>query len=85
MKMSSFEDKEKRAKRLQRDKNAARKQSKIAKTYGLPVEEEHRYEKHHVMDCGIPGCVMCGNPRKIHKEDTIKEKSFIQTQKWDKE
>jgi hypothetical protein len=30
------------------------------------------------MDCVNPGCIVCGNPRKIYKEKTIQEKSFEQ-------
>lgn len=26
--------------------------------------EPHRLAKHHAMDCGKPGCMMCGNPRR---------------------
>ena len=30
------------------------------------------------MDCGQPGCMMCGNPRKIFKERTAQEKRLFQ-------
>ena len=81
--MSTEEDKIKHSKRLQKDENAIKKQMKIAKSHGMDVKEPHKFSKHHAMDCGNPDCALCGNPRKIHKEDTIKEKSFLQTEKWD--
>jgi hypothetical protein len=59
------------------------KQVKIAKSHGLGFDDElikqpHRLAKHHAMDCGQPGCVMCANPRKTFKEPTIQEKRFDQ-------
>lgn len=84
--MSNPDQKEKRTKRLQKEENAIRKQSKIALQYGADrkeVESEpHRFAKHHAMDCGDPDCHMCGNPRKFFKEPTKQEKSFEQTGKW---
>lgn len=81
--MSSVEDKEKRARRLQRDKRAIKKQTKIAKTYGMDYKQPHRFEKHHALDCGNPKCVVCGNPRKMYNQKTIQEDSFEQTKDWD--
>lgn len=48
---------------------AIARQVKIAKAHGLTnkdkaVKEPHRLAKHHAMDCGQPGCVLCGNPRR---------------------
>lgn len=85
--MSDTEIKEKRSRRIKKEENAIRKQMKIALQKGqdrLVVEREpHRYAKHHAMDCGQPGCILCGNPRKTHKHGkTIKEYSFEQTEKW---
>lgn len=62
---------------------AIAKQVKIAKAHGLTskdkaVKEPHRLAKHHAMDCGQPGCMMCGNPRKIFKERTAQEKRMYQ-------
>jgi hypothetical protein len=34
--------------------------------------------KHHAMDCGQPGCMLCGNPRKVFKELTQQEKKLFQ-------
>jgi hypothetical protein len=76
--MSDDQDKIKKSKRIQRDENAVKKQTKIAKEFGLPVEEPHKFAKHHAMNCGNPKCVMCGNPRKTFKELTQQEKRMFQ-------
>jgi len=84
--MSTEEDKIKHSKRLLKDECAVAKQVKIAKAHGLDVKEAHKFAKQHAMDCGNPGCAMCGNPRHIFKDSqTIQEKSFKQTEKWDGE
>ena len=74
--MSHEDAKIKHSKRLHDDETHIKKQVKIAKAYGVPVTEPHRLAKHHVMDCGNPKCVMCGNPRKVFGEKTIQEKKF---------
>jgi hypothetical protein len=67
-----------------RDENAVKKQVKIAKSHGLgfhdrAIKEPHRMAKHHAMDCGQPGCMLCGNPRKTHKDKlTAQEKRLFQ-------
>lgn len=76
--MSTEEDKFKHSKRIQQDENAIKKQTKIAKNFGVPVTEPHKFSKHHAMDCGQPGCMLCGNPRKIFKERTAQEKRLFQ-------
>jgi hypothetical protein len=48
---------------------AIARQVRIAKQHGLgfhdkAIKEPHRLAKHHAMDCGQPGCVLCGNPRR---------------------
>lgn len=85
--MSNEDTKELRSKRLYAEEVKIQKQVKIAKAHGLSdkdkaIKEPHRLAKHHAMDCGQPGCVMCGNPRKIFKEPTMQEKSFDQTKAW---
>jgi hypothetical protein len=85
--MSNEATKEIRSKRLHAEEVKIQKQVKIAKAHGLTnkdkaIKEPHRLAKHHAMDCGQPGCVMCGNPRKTFKELTIQEKSFEQTENW---
>ncbi len=63
---------------------AVARQVKIAKAHGLgfhdkAIKEPHRLAKHHAMDCGQPGCMMCGNPRKTHKDKlTAQEKRLFQ-------
>lgn len=59
------------------------RQVAIAKQHGLGfndkhIKEPHRHAKHHAMDCGQPGCMMCGNPRKTFKELTAQEKRLFQ-------
>lgn len=81
--MSTETDKIKNATRRFNDENAVKKQVKIAKAHGLTnkdkaIKEPHRLAKHHAMDCGQPGCMMCGNPRKIFKERTAQEKRLFQ-------
>jgi hypothetical protein len=67
-----------------KDESAIKKQLKIAKAHGLSfkdkaIKEPHRLAKHHAMDCGQPGCMMCGNPRKTHKDKlTAQEKRLFQ-------
>jgi len=76
--MSTEQHKIKHSKRIQKDENAVKKQTKIAKTFGVPVTEPHKFAKHHAMNCGNPDCVMCMNPRKSFKELTQQEKKFDQ-------
>ena len=76
--MSKEQDKIKHSKRLLKDENAVKKQTKIAKDFGIPVTEPHKFAKHHAMNCGNPKCVMCANPRKIFKELTQQEKRLFQ-------
>jgi hypothetical protein len=82
--MSTEEDKFNHSRRLLKDENAIKKQVKIAKAHGLTdkdkaVKEPHRMSKHHAMDCGRPGCYVCGNPRKTHKDRlTAQEKRLFQ-------
>jgi hypothetical protein len=75
--MSRDEDRIKHSKRLHKDEAAIAKQVKIAKTHGVPVDNPHKFAKHHAMDCGVPNCPMCANPRhnKTTKDHlTIQEK-----------
>jgi len=64
--------------RRHRDEIAVKRQVKIAKEFGIPVKEPHKFAKHHAMNCGNPNCVMCGNPRKTFKELTQQEKRLFQ-------
>lgn len=82
--MSTEQDKIKNSKRRYKDEVAIQKQVKIAKAHGLgfhdqAIKEPHRLAKHHAMDCGQPGCVLCGNPRHLHKDKlTAQEKRMFQ-------
>ena len=82
--MSKDQDKIKHSKRLIKDDNAIKKQIKIAKSHGMPVENAHGFAKHHVMDCGQPGCIMCGNRRKVWGEKTVQEQKFDKQYKADR-
>jgi hypothetical protein len=63
---------------------AIARQVKIAKSKGTfnqaNIKQPHRLAKHHAMDCGNPGCFLCGNPRKTHGKDrlTAQEKRLFQ-------
>jgi hypothetical protein len=66
------------SRRRHRTDVAIARQVRIARQHGLgvsdkQVKEPHRHAKHHAMDCGQPGCVLCGNRRRIFKERTIQE------------
>ena len=86
--MSNEFIKEKRSRRIHDEETKVKKQVKIAKSHGLTnndkaIKQPHRMAKHHAMDCGQPGCMLCGNPRKLYKEKTIQEKSFLQDKLYD--
>ena len=76
--MSKEQDKIKHSKRLLKDENVIKKQTRIAKDFGIPVTEPHKFAKHHAMNCGNPKCFMCSNPRKVFKELTQQEKRLFQ-------
>ena len=77
--MSTEQDKFNHSKRLLKDENAIKKQTKIAKAAGMKVDEPHKFAKHHAMDCGNPDCFLCGNPPKTHKDKlTQQEKRLFQ-------
>jgi hypothetical protein len=76
--MSKEQDKIKHSRRLQKDENVIKKQTRIAKAAGLEVNEPHKFAKHHAMNCGNPKCFMCSNPRKVFKELTQQEKRLFQ-------
>ena len=76
--MSDEDQKVKHSKRIQQKDNYIQKQVGIAKAHHVPVEEPHMFAKHAAMNCGVPECPMCANPRKLRKEKTIQEKRFEQ-------
>lgn len=59
----------KNSRRRHKDDIAIARQVKIAKQHGLgfgdkAIKQPHRHAKHHAMDCGQTGCMLCGNPRR---------------------
>ena len=81
--MSTEQDKLKNSKRRHADETAINRQVKIAKQHGLTeqdrdIKQPHRLAKHHAMDCGNPGCMLCGNPRKLFSELTPQEQRLFQ-------
>ncbi len=75
--MSTEEDKFKKSKRLLKDNNAINKQLKIAKEFGVPIKEPHKFAKQHALDCGNPQCLLCSSEKVLGKK-TIKERRFEQ-------
>jgi hypothetical protein len=75
--MSTEQDRIKKNKRIQKDENAIKKQTKIAKTFGVPVKEPHKFAKHHALDCGNPKCLLCSR-EKVFGEPTMQQKRFDQ-------
>ena len=76
--MSTDEDKFNRSRRIAKQDNAVKKQMDIAKSHGVPAAVPHKFAKRHAMNCGNPSCHMCGNPRKVFNELSIKEKRMFQ-------
>jgi len=76
--MSNSRDRIRASRRRLRDENAVKRQTGIAKIHGAPVEEPHKFAKHHAMNCGISNCVLCGNPRRTFRERTIQEQRMMQ-------
>ena len=74
---------EKRGKRRRLTTNAIQRQKQLAKLAGISPShkhngQDHRFAKMHALNCGVPKCPMCGNPRKIWRERTLQERRFIQ-------
>jgi hypothetical protein len=83
--MSSEQYKVKNSTRRHRDESAVKRQVKIAKAYNHTkyLDEPHRLVKHHAMDCGTPGCILCGNRRhnkalKTKDQLTMQERRMFQ-------
>jgi hypothetical protein len=75
--MSTEEDRFKKSKRLLKDENAINKQLKIAREFGVPIKEPHKFAKQHALDCGNPQCLLCSSEKVLGKK-TIKERRFDQ-------
>ena len=81
--MSNDFAKFKNSKRRHKTDVAIARQVKIAKSHSTfndrNIRQTHRLAKHHAMDCGNPGCFLCGNPRKTHKlKLTAQERRLFQ-------
>lgn len=84
--MTTESERDRHNKRIQRTERAIKRQLKIAKgshridSDNAPdIKQPHRLHKRHAMDCGNPGCGLCGNPRRTHKDNlTLQEKRFFQ-------
>lgn len=63
----------KRGRRINQKTNHINKQVKIAKASGQKVVDPHRFAKHNALDCGVPNCPMCANPRRQGKK-TLQER-----------
>ena len=83
--MSNENDKVKHQTRMHRAWCAIKKQLGIIKqrqhfqgaSKQIDEAQPHRLAKKHAMDCGQPGCVLCGNPR---RRKTLKTKDRLTTQ-----
>lgn len=65
--MSNDASKFKGSRRRYKTDVAIAKQVKIARSNSgnqTVIDQPHRLAKHHAMDCGDPGCCLCGNPRR---------------------
>lgn len=72
----------KRGKRRRLTTNAINRQKRIAKRAWNAehlLKQPHRFAKHHALDCGRSGCMICGNPRRTMKEKTLQERKFVES------
>lgn len=84
--MSGEQEKIKNSKRRFADENSVKKQMRIAKQFHLESTNKkifvqpHRLAKHHVLDCGSPRCILCGNPRRLNIKNklTTQERRLFQ-------
>ena len=76
--METYTNKGKREKRFQQKKRYIERQMEICKVNGAEhlTKVPHKSHKKAAMNCGQPDCVMCGNPRKVWHQKTLKEKQF---------
>ena len=64
---------------IARQVKIAKKHRHVKSEYNPKLDQAHRFNKHHAMDCGNPKCFMCGNPRRTHKDKlTAQEKRLFQ-------
>jgi hypothetical protein len=73
-------NKEKRQKRFQQKNRHIERQKDIARvcnhSFYMNDNNRHRLHKMKAIDCGIPGCYMCANPRRTRGEKTLQETKF---------
>jgi hypothetical protein len=76
------DDRNKKAKRLQRTANVIKKQLRIAKAFGMThlLKQPHRLAKHHALDCGNSKCQVCYS-EKIFNKPTLQDRKFIEAHK----
>ena len=76
------DDRNKKAKRLQRTANVIKKQLRIAKAFGMThlLKQPHRLAKHHALDCGNPKCQVC-HSEKVFNKPTLQDRKFIEAHK----
>jgi hypothetical protein len=79
--MSNEQHKEQHSKRIYQKEVTVKRNTKLAKEFGIPVKQPHRLHKKNPFNCGNPDCVMCMNPRKSFGEKTMQERKFEQTAK----
>lgn len=85
--MSDSDTKEKRSKRIHTMESHIKKRLRTRKALHSSTEEierqPHKLYTNIGLSCGNSNCVMCGNPRKFWKDETIQEKSFKQDRLWE--
>jgi hypothetical protein len=72
-------NKEKRQKRFQQKHRHIERQFNIAKTNHNEYyndNNKHKLHKMDAMDCGVTGCIWCGNPRRVWGDKTWQEIRF---------
>ena len=84
--MGSPVTKERHERRIAQKTRHIKRQVKIAKAHRVEVDEPHKFAKHNAMDCGVPECPMCSNPRHnkfVKAKLTAQELRFIDSGKID--
>ena len=71
-------DKTKRVRRFQQKKRHIDRQVEILRLHGFDNTrgQRHRLHKKAAMNCGIPSCPYCANPRKMLGHKTMQELKF---------
>lgn len=80
--MGELSTKERHEKRMVQKERHIKRQTKIAKAHNLDVRQPHRFAKHNAMNCGIPECPMCSNPRRnrfVKQKRTMQELKLMES------